>query len=74
MGRHTSLVYRGLRIGMVIFILSEVFFFFTFFWSYVYYSHVMGHMWPPEGIRPLYPYGVPLLNTIVLVGSGFTLT
>lgn len=56
------------------FILSEILFFFTFFWRYIYYSHVIGHMWPPEGIRPLYPYGVPLLNTIVLVGSGFTLT
>lgn len=31
-------------------------------------------MWPPEGIRPLYPYGVPLLNTVVLVGSGVTVT
>ena len=74
LGRHTSLVYRGLRIGMLAFILSERLFFFGFFWSYLYYSHVMGHIWPPEGIRPLYPYGVPLLNTIVLVGSGITLT
>lgn len=44
LGRHTSLVYRGLRIGIIIFILSEVMFFFGFFWSYLYYSHVMGHM------------------------------
>lgn len=44
LGRHTSLVYRGLRIGMVMFILSEILFFFTFFWRYIYYSHVIGHM------------------------------
>lgn len=53
LGRHTSLVYRGLRIGMILFILSEGFFFFTFFWSYIYYSQVIGQLWPP--FRPIDP-------------------
>lgn len=72
LGRHTSLVYRGLRIGIIMFILSEGFFFFTFFWSYIYYSQVIGQLWPP--FRPINPWGMPLLNTAVLVGSGFRAT
>lgn len=31
---HTSVVRKGLRIGMALFILSEVMFFFAFFWSF----------------------------------------
>lgn len=53
LGRHTSLVYKGLRVGMLMFILSEAIFFFRFFWRYIYYANVIGHLWPPEGISPL---------------------
>ena len=34
MGCHTSLVVRGLRVGIALFILSEVFFFVSFFWAF----------------------------------------
>ena len=74
LGRHTSLVYRGLRIGMLVFILSELMFFFSFFWSYLYYASVVGSVWPPAGVYPINPFGVPFLNTLILVGSGFMLT
>ena len=53
LGRHTSLVYRGLRVGMLCFLWSEGFFFFAFFWSYIYYWLVMGQLWPP--FRPIDP-------------------
>src|SRR5690606_7808965 len=33
-GAHTDVVSKGLRIGMALFITSEVLFFFAFFWAY----------------------------------------
>lgn len=33
-GHHTKIVQHGLRVGMALFILSEVMFFFAFFWSF----------------------------------------
>ena len=34
MGEHRKVVVRGLKIGIVLFILSEVIFFFGFFWAF----------------------------------------
>jgi heme/copper-type cytochrome/quinol oxidase subunit 3 len=33
-GHHTKPVQRGLRYGMILFIVSEIMFFFAFFWAF----------------------------------------
>lgn len=77
-GHHTKRVQKGLRYGISLFIVSEVIFFFAFFWAFFHSSLApvfsIGGVWPPVGIEPINPWGVPFLNTLLLLCSGFTLT
>nr|YP_010192454.1 cytochrome c oxidase subunit III [Oxyloma wujiaquensis]QZO77379.1 cytochrome c oxidase subunit III [Oxyloma wujiaquensis] len=77
-GNHTSYVTFGLKLGMSLFILSEICFFFGFFWAYFHSSLSpsieIGSSWPPIGIFTLETFQVPLLNTCVLLLSGVSIT
>lgn len=77
-GQHTSSVQTGLRMGMLLFIVSEIMFFFAFFWAFFHSSfnpsHAIGGVWPPAFIVTLDPWKVPLLNTCLLLSSGASVT
>jgi len=76
---HSGPVQHGLRLSVILFIVSEVMFFFAFFWAYFNasvpaLSEVASTTWPPEGIEPLHTWGLPFINTLILLTSGATVT
>lgn len=75
---HTTKVQKGLRLGMILFILSEVMFFFAFFWAFFHSSiapvYSIGGVWPPKAISTISAYTVPLTNTFILLTSGAAVT
>jgi len=85
-GHHTRVVQISHRYGMILFIASEVMFFVAWFWAYfntalfptdvhqVARDAFIGGVWPPKGIETFDPWHLPLLNTLILLTSGTTVT
>jgi len=76
--QHSFAVQRGLRLGMILFIVSEIMFFFAFFWAFFHSSlspvFNIGGVWPPKFIDPIQTFEIPLTNTCLLLTSGATVT
>jgi len=76
--QHSIVVQKGLKIGMILFIISEIMFFFAFFWAFFNSSvapvYSIGGVWPPHSITSINTYTVPLTNTFILLTSGATVT
>lgn len=69
---------KGIKLGMLLFIASEIMFFFAIFWSFFHSSVAptfnIGGVWPPFSIVTMNVYGIPLTNTFILLTSGLTIT
>lgn len=77
-GFHTLYVTNFLKFRIILFILSELIFFISFFWTF-FHSSISPNIeiditWPPKNIKFFNPFEIPLLNSFILVTSGFTVT
>ncbi len=81
-GHHTPVVQLHMRYGMILFIASEVMFFVGWFWAWFDFAlfpneltEVVGGQFPPKAIEAVMdPFALPLLNTMILLCSGTTVT
>jgi len=71
-------VQKSMYMGGMFFILSEIMFFFSFFWAFFHVSLspsiYLNLNWPPLNFSLLDSYSLPLLNTVILLSSGLTVT
>ncbi len=74
---HTFVVQLELCCGMILFIVSEIMSFlafFGFFYSSLAPTVEIGAIWFPKGIDVLNSWGIPFLNTLILLSSRAAVT
>ncbi|CAK7919980.1 cytochrome c oxidase subunit 3 (mitochondrion) [[Candida] anglica] len=78
LGDHTMAVKKGMMQGFLLFVLSEMLMFASLFWAYLHSAlnptMEMGMSWPPAGMETMSADELPLLNTMMLLASGVTIT
>jgi cytochrome c oxidase subunit 3 len=82
--QHTEVVKNGIKIGVTLFIISEVMFFGVFFGS-IFKNKLLPNKgldgfwaekivnWVPESFQEFDPWNIPFMNTLILLLSGTTL-
>lgn len=77
-GNHNFYIINLIKLRIILFIISEIFLFISFFWNFLHNSLSpsieLGLNWPPKNIKFFNPLLIPLLNTIILLTSRFTIT
>jgi cytochrome c oxidase subunit 3 len=77
-GYHNVYVLDGIKLGVLLFIFSEIIFFFRIFWFFFDTALApmveIGEIWPPYGFIRINPYSLPLLNSFILLSRAIRLT
>lgn len=77
-GNHNFYIINLIKLRIILFIISEIFLFISFFWNFLHNSLApsieLGLNWPPKNIQFFNPLLIPILNTIILLTSRFTIT
>jgi heme/copper-type cytochrome/quinol oxidase subunit 3 len=80
LGFHKRFCLNKFYIGMLLMIISEVFFFFRFFWAFFHKcwfpGNEIGNIWPPKDLNYIIvdSFSIPFFKTIILLSSGVTVT
>ena len=77
-GIYTSLYEKFFRTAFILFLVSEVMFFFGFFWSFFHSCWAptlfIGSCWPPIGFSNIVEDAYSLCKTVILLSSACTVT